>query len=210
MYSAILRCMNPEHKGAIIGIIGPIGSGKSTFAERLRAPLHAEVLSETTDNNPFIHDAHGTTGRVFQNQVWFLLQTVTRWGYAARLAQKGAVVIMDTFTPTNLLHSKITLDADSFVLYEALTDTLTHHLPPPTIVIYLHDTMDFLMDRIRKRNLPIDDEDAAYVGKMLVLHENWVNTAKFPAPILSIQSRELESPSAVTKYIRKIQHMLSR
>jgi deoxyguanosine kinase len=202
--------MNPEHKGAIIGIIGNLGSGKSTFAEMLRTPLHAEVLPESTDNNPFIGDAHGTTKRVFQNQVWFLLQTVTRWEQAAHLAQKGNIAVMDTFSPTNLLHSKITLDADSFILYETLTDTLTRHLPPPDLVIYLHDTLDFLMDRLRKRNLPIDDEDAAYVGKMLVLHEDWINTAKFPAPILSIRSRELESSASVKVYIRQIQQLLSR
>ena len=105
---------------------------------------------------------------------------------------------MDTFTPTNLFHSKITLDADSFILYEALTDKLTHHLPPPNLVIYLHDTLDFLMDRLHKRNLSIDDEDAAYVGKMLVLHEDWINTAKFPAPILSIQSRKPVSYTHLT------------
>ena len=201
--------MNPEYKGSIIGIIGTIGSGKSTFAEALRVPLHAEVLPETAVNNPFIGDAQRAEGRVFQNQAWFLLQTVARWEQAARLAQNGKVAIMDTFTPTNLLHSKITLDADSFVLYKRLTATLVKHLPPPNLVIYLHDSLDFLMDRLHKRNLPIDDEDAAYVEKMLVLHENWVNTAQFPAPILSIQSRELESPHAVTKYVRKIRHILS-
>ncbi|MCX6791429.1 MAG: deoxynucleoside kinase [Candidatus Gottesmanbacteria bacterium] len=201
--------MNPERKGSIIGIIGNLGSGKSTLAELLRVPLHAEVLLESVDNNPFIHDAHKSAGRVFQNQVWFLLQTVTRWEQATHLAQNGKIAIMDTFTPTNLLHSKVTLDADSFVLYKRLADRLTKHLPPPTLVIYLHDTLDFLMDRLRKRNLPIDDENAAYVEKMLVLHEDWVNTAKFPAPILSIQSRKLENSASVEVYIRQIQQLLS-
>lgn len=202
--------MNSEHKGALIGIIGTIGSGKSTFAETLRAPLRAEIFTESVDNNPFIHDAHGNTGRVFQNQVYFLLQTVTRWEQAARLAQNGRIAVMDTFSPTNLLHSKITLDADSFILYEALTNKLTRHLPPPNLIIYLHDTVDFLMNRLHKRNLPIDDETPAYVGKMLVLHEDWIHTAKYSTPILSIQSRKLENPAAVKKYVQQIQQLLSR
>lgn len=202
--------MNQKRKGAIIGIIGTVGSGKSTFAEALRIPLGAHVLTETADDNPFIGDAHRTKGRVFQNQVWFLLQTVARWEQAARLAQKGAVAIMDTFSPTNLLHSKITLDADSRILYATLTDTLTRQLPPPTLIIYLHDSLDFLMDRLHRRNLPFDDQDKTYVKKMLVLHEEWFRTATPLPPILSIRSRELESAQAMDSYILKIRRIVGQ
>jgi len=202
--------MNPKRKGAIIGIIGTVGSGKSTFAEALRRPLGAQVLPETADNNPFIRDAHGTRGRVFQNQVWFLLQTVARWEKAARLAHQGTVAIMDTFSPTNLLHSKITLDADSRRLYEALTDTLTRQLPPPTLVIYLHDSLHFLMGRLHRRNLPFDDQNTPYVKKMLALHEEWFKTAAPLPPILSIRSRELESQKAMDSYIRKIRRIIGQ
>ncbi len=197
--------MNKERSGGIIALVGAIGSGKSTFADRLETELNAVVFKETIEGNPFMRDAHKAGALTFQNQVWFLLQSVERWQKAVEIAEGATVAIMDTYTPTNLIHSKITLDEDSFILYERLADRLTAHLPPPTVTVYLSDSIDFLMDRLHnKRRLAVDDEDEPYVARMLALYAEWAKTIITSSPMLRIRSRDLEDASRASKYIQEI------
>lgn len=197
--------MNKDRSGAIIALVGAIGSGKSTFADRLGSELNGVVFKETIEGNPFMQDAHKAGALTFQNQVWFLLQSVERWQKAAEIAEGATVAIMDTYTPTNLIHSQITLDGDSFVLYERLADQLTAHLPPPTVTVYLSDSVDFLMNRLHnKRHLAVDDEDELYVTRMLDVYDEWAKTTITPSPMIRIRSRDLEDASRASEYIQEI------
>lgn len=203
--------MSTERPGAIIALVGTIGAGKSTFADRLGAELNGVVLKETVEGNPFMRDAHKAGVLTFQNQVWFLLRSVERWQKAADIARKSTVAVMDTYTPTNLIHSQIILDSDSFSLYKQLCDHLTAKLPSPTVTVYLWDSIDFLMDRLHnKRHLSVDDENEPYVVRMLGLYEDWVNTVIIPSPMIRIRSRDLEDASTASVYINKIRARIQK
>lgn len=203
--------MHIERSGAIIALVGTIGTGKSTFADQLGTELNGVIFKETIEGNPFMKDAHKMGAQTFQNQVWFLLQTVERWQKATEIAAQGSVAIMDTYTPTNLIHSQITLDNDSFVLYKHLAGHLTAHLPSPTAIVYLSDSVDFLMDRLHnKRHLAVDDEDEPYVTRMLGFYEDWANTIIIPSPMIRIRSRDLEDRQLATAYINEIRKQIRK
>ncbi len=192
--------MNTERNGNIIALVGITGSGKSTFAEHIGKTLNSPVLRETAEGNPFMGDAHKTEGLIFQNQVWFTLKTIERWTQADKLKKTGQTVVMDTFLPTNIIHSKIALDPKSFVLYERLSNQLAKGLPPPKLVIYLFDSAEFIIKRLNQRGLTYDNVDHSYVDKLLTAHEDWLKKSRYN--ILKIRSRLLENPETEVKYLR--------
>jgi deoxyadenosine/deoxycytidine kinase len=203
--------MNKERSKNIVALVGTIGTGKSTLADRLGTELNGVVLKETVEGNAFMRDAHKTGILTFQNQIWFLLQTVERWQKATDVARKGTVAIMDTYTPTNLIHSKISLDNDSFILYGQLVDHLTAHLPPPTVTVYLWDSVDFLMDRFRnKQHVAVNDDDELFVTRMSNIYDEWSKTTITPSPMIRIRSRDLEDASLASVYINEIRKQLER
>jgi deoxyguanosine kinase len=195
--------MPKEQLSGIVALLGTTNSGKSTFAERLGAELNGVVLKETTEGNLFMADAHNPAGRIFQNQAWFLLQSSVRWEKAAQLATEGKLAIMDTFVPKNLIHSKLTLDSDSYTLYERLADRLTAHLPLPNVVVYLFDSPDFILGRLKARGKFYDASvQIDHIERMNTLHELWISEAQLPT--VRIRSRSLEDPAKQKQYIFEI------
>lgn len=200
--------MTPERTGSIIALLGTTASGKSTFATRLGEALGAQVFDETGEGNPFIKDAHNPEGRIFQNQIWFLLQSVQRWKDAEKIADEGKNVILDTFPPKNIIHSKLLLDPESFTLYEQLACTMTMSLRQPSVVVYLYDSADFILERLKKRNKAYDsDVLKKYINDMMSLHDFWIERA--PMPVVRLKSRDLEQTEQERKAIETIAHLIS-
>lgn len=199
--------MNKKQTGAIIALLGTAGSGKSTFAEHLGAALHAIVLKEKTGGNPFQSSAHTSTGKSFENQVWFLLQSVDRWTEAIHIRKQGNIAIMDTFIPFNDFHSKLAFDHHSYALYEHLSQRLSAHLAQPNLIVYLFDTVDYLMKRLRRRNTIYDKNVIPeYLHKLQNLHNAWISSNLLPT--VRIRSRELENSDVEAKHFANIRQRL--
>ncbi|MDP1722235.1 MAG: deoxynucleoside kinase [Candidatus Gottesmanbacteria bacterium] len=201
--------MNKKRSGAIIALLGTAGSGKSTFADHLGTALHATVYKEKTDGNPFQSSAHTSTGKIFENQVWFLLQSVHRWTEAIHIVKNGNIAIMDTYVPFNDFHSKLAFDHHSYALYEQLSQRLSTHMTQPNLVVYLFDTVDYLMDRLRRRNTAYDKNvNPEYLHKLQTLHDAWISSNLLP--ILRIRSRELENSDVEATHIADIRQRIQQ
>ncbi len=181
--------MTPE-RGRLIELIGPTCSGKTTFAKDLGVALGSVVLLETIEGNPHMADAHRKGERSWNNQVWFLKKYVERLTTATQLREDGKIAIIDSGLPTYLLHSKIILTPEQNTRYGELSADLIRHLSPPDLILYLKDTTDFLMERLKKRNLHCDDADHDFIEKFTRLHDEWV--AQTRLPVVPIPSRDLE------------------
>ncbi len=193
--------MTPEY-GKLIELIGPTCGGKTTFAKDLGVALGATVFLETTEDNPYMADAHRSGEHSWNNQVWFLQQYVRRLSEATRLLEDGKIAIIDSGFPTYLLHSTIILTPDQNTRYGDLAARLTQHLAIPDLTLYLKDDKDFLMARLKRRNKGHDDADPDFVDTLTRLHNEWV--AQTHLPVVSIHSRDLEHEGLKKDIIRTI------
>ncbi|MCX9155273.1 deoxynucleoside kinase [Niveibacterium sp. 24ML] len=140
-------------KARHIVVEGPIGAGKTSFAQRLAQRLDADLMLEQPELNPFL-------GRFYENmdrwalatQVSFLYQ---RHDLLAQFAQHPAErrVVSDFLIEKDPLFAGLTLGADEERLYQRLYATLQPQIPRPDLVIYLQAQPEILMDRVRKRGV---------------------------------------------------------
>ncbi len=146
-----------------IVVEGVIGVGKTSFAKMLSERLQADLIAEEVFENPFLADFYKNRKRyAFQCQLNFLI---------SRYQQQEQLIIRDLFAQKivadylfakDSIFASVTLSERELILYERLSEVMSHDIPKPDLVIYLQGHTRTLMERVRKRNLsfekPIDYE----------------------------------------------------
>ena len=135
-----------------IAIEGPIGVGKTSFAEKLGECFSAELILEKSNDNPFLKNFYADKDRYgFQTQTFFLL---TRYTQQLELAQRNLFhdgTICDYVFQKDMLFASLNLNEDEFSLYENFYNLLKPKIPAPDLVIFLQAGTDVLINRIRRR-----------------------------------------------------------
>ena len=153
-----------------IAVEGPIGVGKSAFAERLATRLDATLALEEHDN-PFLADFYAERpGAALQAQLFYLL---------SRHRQQTALRQADLFSQQTLcdylfdkdkIYAYLNLDDNELFIYQRLYDLLSRDISPPDLVIYLQAPTEVLLRRIRDRSREGDGEpfvpDAKYLQEL--------------------------------------------
>jgi deoxyguanosine kinase len=163
---AILRHLMFRH----IAIEGPIGVGKSAFAEQLATRLDATLALEEPEN-PFLADFYAERpGAALQAQLFYLL---------SRHRQQTALRQADLFSQQTLcdylfdkdkIYAYLNLDDNELFIYQRLYDLLSRDISPPDLVIYLQAPTEVLLKRIRERTRDGEGEpfvpDAKYLQEL--------------------------------------------
>ncbi len=135
-----------------IAVEGPIGAGKTALAELLARRLDAQLVRETTEENPFLERFYtDMRGYAFQTQVFFLL---ARHKQQQELKQPGLFsrnVVSDYSFDKDRVYAAYNLTDHELALYERLYQALATEVARPDLVIYLQASVDVLMARIRER-----------------------------------------------------------
>jgi len=146
-----LRSERPRY----IAVEGPIGAGKSSLAEILADELHARIIREQPEDNPFLAPFYKDPRRnAMQVQLFYLLQRYAQQGELSQgdLFARGGVV-SDYLFAKDRLFASINLSADEMALYDRIYQMLKPRTVTPDLVVYLQARSDVLLERIRKRGL---------------------------------------------------------
>ncbi|HTW76105.1 MAG TPA: deoxynucleoside kinase [Steroidobacteraceae bacterium] len=137
-----------------IVIEGPIGVGKTSLALKLAATLHAELVLERADDNPFLERFYrNPRAGALPAQLYFLF---------ARAQQMAELKQQDLFAPLRIadylidkdrLFARTTLDEQELRLYEQVYAKLAVETPGPDLVVYLQAPVDVLLARIARRGI---------------------------------------------------------
>jgi deoxyadenosine/deoxycytidine kinase len=138
-------------KARYIVVEGPIGAGKTSFAQRLAQRLDADLMLEQPHLNPFLDRFYDNMDRwALATQISFLYQ---RYELLRRFVSHPADrrVVSDFLIEKDPLFAGLTLTEDEERLYQKLYATLAPASPAPDLVVYLQAQPDVLLDRVRKR-----------------------------------------------------------
>ncbi|QRX84623.1 deoxynucleoside kinase [Glaciimonas sp. PAMC28666] len=138
---------------------GPIGVGKTTLTQKIAAHMGAQVLLEQPESNPFLEKFYTDPSRyALSTQMFFLFQRVNQLRGLAQsdLFNGTGAVATDFLLDKDPIFANLTLADDELKLYQQLYEHLRPQAPTPDLVIYLQAEPDTLVERIKKRGIPME------------------------------------------------------
>lgn len=149
--------MKTSNASRYIAIEGPMGVGKTALARRLADSLSADLILEELDANPFLERFY-RDGRsaALPAQMFFLFARARQIEQMRQPDLFSNVRISDYLFTRDRLFAELNLDSEELKLYEKIADNLAVEAPVPDLVIYLQTSVDAIMQRLLRRNLPFD------------------------------------------------------
>ncbi|MDH4055481.1 MAG: deoxynucleoside kinase [Gammaproteobacteria bacterium] len=158
----------PGNSSRYIAIEGPIGVGKTALARRLADSLSADLVLEEFDDNPFLERFY-RDGRsaALPAQMFFLFARARQIEQLRQSDLFSSVRISDYLFTRDRLFAELNLDREELKLYEQIVANLAIEAPVPDLVIYLQTSVDIIMQRLARRDLPYDRYvDRAYLERL--------------------------------------------
>ena len=180
---------------------GPIGVGKTTLARRLAESLGGQFMCEGAERNPFLTRFYANPrAYALGTQLFFLLQ---RAGQMMDLRQAdlfSPVCVADFILDKDRLFARLTLDEDELTLYEQIYAHLSLDAPTPDLVIYLQAPVSVLLERIRKRALPHEQEiDHGYLERLSDEYTRFFHDYR-ASPLLIVNAADIDIVSDEEHY----------
>ena len=146
--------LNPELP-QLVSIAGVIGVGKTTLAKNLANHFGCKLLLEPYDTNPFLPDVYaGKKELALDSQLYFLASRISQLNRNALAS--GQIAVNDYVFDKEQIYSRRLLNAQQFDLYEQIHQRLAADVSPPVLVLYLQDSCERCLQRIRERNRPYE------------------------------------------------------
>jgi deoxyguanosine kinase len=134
-------------------IEGNIGAGKTSLCNKIAAEKHAKIILEQFADNPFLPKFYKNPDRYsFPLELSFLAD---RYNQLKKNLDTfdlfNELIVADYFFMKSLIFSSSTLQEDEYKLYRQLFDIIYSSLPKPDLYVYLHKSVDNLLNNIKMR-----------------------------------------------------------
>ena len=196
-----------------IAIEGGIGVGKTTLAQGLASKLNANLLLESTEDNPFLElfyqdpDRHGLSV-----QLSFLFSRLKQWQSLIQQDLFHSVMVSDYLFAKDRLFAMTNLSDEEFTLYDQVAHIVTVNLPKPDLVVYLQSTPEVALKRIKQRNRPMEKGiNLDYLKQVTETFDKFFFHYQ-ETPLLVVQTDRIDfatRPEALDMLIERINNMRS-
>ena len=188
--------LSPE-RPQLISVAGLIGVGKTTLAEKLAEELGGGILREPYDTNPYLSKVYaGHTELALDSELYFLNWRVEQSDRDSLAA--GRVVVSDYVFERGLIFARRLLNAEQLDSYEKEYELAAGRCKAPVLVIYLWDSSQVCLDRIRTRNRPYEQRiKREYLDALRGDYERLFAEWKV-CPVIRLKSSDLDYTKEAT------------
>lgn len=172
-----------------ITIEGPIGIGKTSLAKKLSSHYNFHLLKEIVEENPFLDKFYeNMEAWSFQTEMFFLCNRFKQLDdIKQQYLSMGKPVMADYHIFKNMIFAQRTLSSDKMIKFEKIYEILTEDMPMPNMIIYLHASIDTMMNRIKRRGRTIEKNiQVSYLEQLSSDYEDYINDLERSHPDLSI------------------------
>ncbi len=176
-----------------IAIEGVIGVGKTTLTRLAQNELHAEILLEVFEENPFLSRFYQDRKRyAFQTQIFFLLSRYQQQHAVIPAVLAHSHLISDYTFDKNMIFARLNIEGDELAMYERVHHIIATKIPAPDLVVYLRADTDVLMERIALRDRPYERAiERDYIAALGNAYDDFF--ARYTAaPVLTIDTNHLD------------------
>lgn len=154
-----------------ITVEGPIGVGKTSLAKAISEHFQIYLLKEIVDENPFLGKFYENIDEwSFQTEMFFLCN---RYKQLEDINKKylcnQKAVVSDYHILKNLIFAQRSLKEEQFEKYLQIYHILTKDMPKPNVIVYLHASLETLLDRIELRGREIEKNISPLYLKQLCI-----------------------------------------
>jgi deoxyguanosine kinase len=204
----VSQLKSPGSASRYIAIEGPIGVGKTALAQRLAHSLSADLVLEELEQNPFLERFY-RDGRsaALPAQMFFLFARARQIEEMRQSDLFSNVRISDYLFARDRLFAELNLDIEELKLYEQIADNLAVDAPVPDLVIYLQSTVDSVMQRLVRRNLPYDRfVERAYLERLTEAYSRFFHNYD-DGPLLIVNASEIDPINSEADYQQLFQQI---
>ncbi|MFD2442618.1 deoxynucleoside kinase [Bacillus sp. CGMCC 1.16607] len=204
---------------AVITIAGTVGVGKSTMTNALANALGFRTSFEKVDSNPYLDKFYADFERwSFHLQIYFLAE---RFKEQKRIFEYGGGFIQDRsiYEDTGIfakMHfekgTMSVVDYDTYTsLFEAMV--MTPYFPHPDLLIYLEGSLDDILDRIKERGRPMEQQTpVSYWEEMHQRYEEWINNFS-ACPVLRLNINDydvVQNEQSIEPILERVSHFIKQ
>jgi len=195
-----------------IAIVGNIGAGKTTLAQKLAQHFKWDLFLEAVDNNPYLKDFYEDMPRwAFHLQIFFLnsrFQQVQKINNSTRPVIQDRTIYEDAYIFARNLHQSGLMTQRDYDNYLGIFQSIIGMVKPPDLMIYLKADLPKLIGQIEKRGRAYEDNIRLdYLRHLNSHYESWMKSYDL-GKLLVIDVNKLDfvsNPEDMGVIINKIQ-----
>jgi deoxyadenosine/deoxycytidine kinase len=195
-----------------IAIVGNIGAGKTTLAQKLAQHFKYDLFLEAVDDNPYLKDFYDDMPRwAFNLQIYFLnsrFQQVQKINQSNRPIIQDRTIYEDAYIFARNLHQSGLMSQRDYDNYYGIFQSIISMVKPPDLMIYLKADLPKLIGQIEKRGREYESTMRLdYLRHLNEHYESWMKSYNL-GKLLVIDVNKLDfvsNPEDLGFIINKIQ-----
>ena len=192
-----------------LAIEGPIGVGKTTLARKLAGVFAYPLMLEPVTENPFLDRFYAEgASQALPTQLFFLLHRARQVGDMPGNDLLDRSLVADFMMEKDELFAKLTLDAEEFLLYQQIQNSLKVKPPVPDLVIYLQAPAKTLQDRVLLRGNNF--EQSIELDYLDALNDSYTEFFHYyeQAPLLIVNASEVDFANNDEHFLALLEQIL--
>jgi 2-amino-4-hydroxy-6-hydroxymethyldihydropteridine diphosphokinase len=175
----------------LVGIAGVVGVGKTTLAEGLSRELGCDLVREAYDSNPFLERVcAGEKGLALDCQIYFLTSRAEQLAIGKLAA--GKVAVSDYVFDQEKVFAGRWLDQMQLDLYMKANSSMAEKVWEPVVTIFLYDTMERCLERIRQRGRSYEQKMSAEFLKAFEADYETMFAGWNKSPVLRVDAGKVD------------------